>query len=1161
MILHIIYNDLLSLMSIRKSLKKTTHSLGAYFLTFLTTGIITLTLSSCTNNQPKPLHSSTLPEKKLFTILPPHSTGIDFQNTLEENETANYYQYMYLYIGGGVAAADFNQDGLEDLFFVSNSYDNKLYLNQGNLTFKDYTEEAGIQKRAGFDAGVAIADVNQDGWPDIYLSRGGWIEKENRFANMLYINNGPIHSDDDQLAISFTEQAEDYGLADNNRSISSTFFDYDKDGDLDVYIANSPHFLDRESEVLDLETLQTDPKTFAQKGSDKLYQNDGTGHFTDVSEQAGILPDLGFGLNPQVGDLNQDGWMDIYVCNDFRIPDFVYLNNGNGTFSEGRNEVLKHLSFNSMGSDIADINNDGLFDIFTLDMNPEDYVRSKTTMGMTSIDRFQQMVDKGYHYNYMHNMLQLNNGNSTFSEIAQLAGVANTDWSWACLLADFDLDGFNDLYVTNGVFRDVIDRDANNKILKKLRQQGRKSTAKDFLKFTRMLPQQKLTNYFFKNKGDLSFQDASSSWADEAPSFSNGAVYADLDNDGDLDIVVNNINSEATILQNHATETQKGHFLKLQFTGPEKNQAGIGTIARLHLAHKQIQTRQLIRTRGFLSSVSAYMHFGLGKEESVDSLEIIWPDGKTQWKKDIAANQIITIDYDDAVDHKAPAEHITETPLLSEIPFTPTHIDPSFDDYQQQILLPHKLSQTGPAIAKADVNQDGLTDIFIGGGHTQAGVLLLATSSGTFNTQVIQDFQRDRQKEDVGACFFDADGDDDMDLYVVSGSYEFGPNSKLLVDRLYLNNGKGQFTQSRNSLPQVAVASSVVVPADFDQDGDEDLFVGGRVIPGAYPYSPPSYLLINEGGKFTIGTTDRAPDLGKVGMVTDAHWQDMDVDGDLDLVVTGEWMGIEVFINEQGRLLKSETFLSLSSHTGWWNKLLIADIDRDGDQDIIAGNLGLNYKFHASPEKPFHIYTNDFDVNGTVDIILAKNYKNSEVPVRGKVCATQQLPQLATEISSFNDFASRDLEGILGPSLQSALHYEAVEFRSGIFVNEGAGSFSFNPFSLEVQKSVINSILWLDVNQDGIDDLIMAGNNHMSEIETTRADAGIGIVLLGKGNGVFAPIHHTQSGFFADGDVRHLTSIGRADGALILVINNHAKHQMYRINHSTPLLTRTYTSN
>jgi len=1075
-------------------------------------------------------------EDKLFTSVSAATSGIDFQNKIVETEASNYYKYMYTYIGGGVAAADFNNDGLEDLFFVSNQFANKLYLNKGDLKFEDISEKAGIVKRPGFDAGVAVADVNNDGFLDIYITRGGWQQENNGFANMMYINNGDL---------TFTEKAEEYGLAENNRSIAATFFDYDKDGDLDVYISNTPDFEDKGETVLDLVEAQSDPRTLELKGSDKLYQNDGTGHFTDVSQQAGIMPDIGFGLNPQVGDLNNDGWLDVYVCNDFRIPDFVYINQKNGTFKEGRNEFFQHMSFNSMGGDIADVNNDGLPDLLTLDMNPEDYVRSKTTMAMTSLELFAEMVQKDYHHQYMHNMLQINNGEGAFSEIANLAGVANTDWSWSVLMADFDLDGYNDVLVTNGVFRDVIDRDKNNEILQILRQNQRKPTDADFLSFAKMLPQQKLTNYFFKNKGDLTFENVSSTWTDSIPTFSNGATYTDLDNDGDLEVVINNINDAATILKNNAVERAKGDFLKVQFSGTERNKNGVGTIVNLHLTDGSILTRQLITSRGFLSSVSNTLHLGLKKRVAIEMLEVIWPDGKSQYIKDLAINQTLTIRYEDAMD--VAHNDILMLTTFEKVKFNYAHIDPSYNDYSQQILLPHKLSQTGPAIAKADVNGDGREDVFLGGGHTQAGQLFLANSSGGFSKKNVTAFQKDKQREYVGASFFDADQDGDLDLYVASGSYEFKPNSKLLVDRLYLNDGKGNFTKTTGAIPEIPSAASIVVTADYDGDGDVDIFVGGRVISGNYPFAPTSLLLLNEGGTFALATPTLAPELEQIGMVTDAAWHDLDGDEDLDLIVTGEWMGIEVFTNEGGQLTKSDSHENLFDTKGWWNAIQVADVDQDGDADIIAGNLGLNYKFHASPEKPFHVYARDFDFNGTADVFLAKEYQGIEVPVRGKTCTAQQLPHLANKIPSYAEFAINDLEGILGPALKSALHYEANEFRSGIFLNEGNGAFIFSSFPNVVQQSPINSILYEDFDGDGIEDLLLAGNNYQSEIETTRADAGIGVYLKGFGEGEFQPVSHLESGFFVQGDVRGMLKVGNS----VFVANNNDVCELFTIEKSS----------
>ncbi len=1090
--------------------------------------------SSCDDNTAQK-NEVTQEIDKLFTTISSEESKIDFVNTLEETLESNYYQYMYTYIGGGVAVGDLNNDGLVDLYFTSNSSDDKLYLNLGDFKFKDITSSAGTTINDGFNTGVTMVDVNNDKYLDIYVSRGGWKDEDNKFSNLLYINNGDL---------TFTERAAEMGLADANRSIQATFFDYDQDNDLDVYVSNTPDITSR-TQVLDLSKIHNDPKTLELKGSDRLYNNDGTGHFTDVSTKAGLQFDIGFGLNPQVGDLNNDGWSDVYVSNDFNSPDLAYINNQDGTFTESRDKVFKHMSFNSMGSDLADIDNDGLQDLMTLDMNPEDYIRSKTTMGMTSIDQFEQMVESGYHHQYMHNMLQMNNGNGTFSEIGNMSGMANTDWSWSLLSADFDLDGFNDIYVTNGVYRDVIDRDKNNEILKILKENQRKPTAEDFLRFSKMLPQQKLNNYIFQNTGNRTFIDKTSSWCTSSPTFSNGAVYADLDNDGDLDIVTNNINESVTLLRNNATDQTSVNFLKLSFEGPNKNPFGIGATVNLYFNDHSTQTRQLINTRGFLSSVPNVLNFGLGEHKNVEKLEVIWPDGKIQELTNVKANQVLAINYASANSRKE--RQIKET-IFTKTAVDIKHIDPYFNDYDIQVLLPHKLSQTGPAIAKADVNNDGIEDLFLGGGHSQPAQLWLGNTRGKFIKKKNIAFENDKSFEDVGAAFFDADNDGDEDVYVVSGSYEFFSIPKMLIDRLYLNDGNGNFKRSSKALPQVGIAGSVVVPSDYDNDGDIDLFVGGRLITGKYPHPASSLLLINDNGEFSIENDKLAPQLMKIGLITDAVWVDINNDKKTDLVLTGEWMGVQVFLNKNNVLVRSDDYPSLSNAVGWWNRLLIEDVDSDGDLDIVAGNLGLNYKFHASEDKPFEIYSSDFDLNGSEDVILAKDYNGKQVPIRGKGCMTQQLPHLAQTIPTYTDFANKDLKGIVGNNLDEALHYKANEFRSGIFVNHGTEGFKFEPFKIHSQQSPINSILYFDFDDDGNKDLLLAGNNYQSEVETTRADAGIGTFLKGDNNGNFRFISNTESGFFADKDVRNMILITTGQKKYVGVANNNDNFDLFQIN-------------
>ncbi len=1066
-------------------------------------------------------------DAKLFSVLSAQDTNINFQNTLTETVDFNYYQYMYSYIGGGVATGDFDNDGLLDLFFVSNTEACKLYKNLGDLNFEDKSLVANIHPIKGFNTGATVVDINQDGLLDIYLVRGGLDNTNRKFENLLYINEGDFK---------FSEQAAKYGLNDSNRGIHAVFFDMDNDNDLDLFISNTPDIDGKTKDIIDINKTQKNPKSQDLLGNDKLYKNLGNGTFKDVSSIAGIHYDIGFGLNPQVGDLNSDGFLDIYVCNDFKVPDFVYINNGNGTFIDKRHLYLKHMSFNSMGSDVADFNNDGLFDVVSLDMNPEDYVRSKTTMAMTSIPNFEKMVKNNYHHQYMHNMLQINNGNNTFSEIGNMSGIANTDWSWSVLATDFNLDGYEDIYITNGVFRDVIDQDKTREILTKIRAKGKKPTKEDFLTYAQMFPQQKLKNYFFKNNGDLTFENITDTWANIKPTFSNGAIYADLDNDGDLEVITNNINEPITLLKNNAIEQSLGNFISVKFIGPEQNKNGLGVKVTLTTKKGLILTRQLVNSRGFLSSVSNRLHFGLPEGDEVKNMTVYWLDGKQQLIENLDINSHITVNYSGG--SKSEISKKTNETNFKVNPFNYAHKDPYHNDYKLQLLLPYKYSHLGPAIASSDINNDGYKDIFIGGGFDNSSVILLGNEDGSFKEKTSKALKQDSRFEDISAAFFDIDNDGDKDLYVGSGSYEFSPTSRGQQDRLYLNDGQGNFTKSQNILPAFTIVSAVIKPTDFDNDGDIDVFVGGGVIPGKYPLSGNSYLLENKQGKLKI-SKQIFPELK---LVKDAVWKDIDGNDTQDLIVAGEWMGIEVFLNKNGKLEKSNNYSSLSSLNGWWNKLLVEDVDNDGDLDIIAGNLGLNMKFHASNEKPLHVYAKDFDLNGVQDIVLAKYYEGKQVPVRGRTCTSQQMPYIGEKVATFQEFANLGVDGILGESINSALHYKANEFRSGIFINED-NTFTFEPFLNEVQSSVVNSILHDDFDGDGKKDILLAGNNYQFEVETTRSDAGIGVFLKGDNRGNFQFIPNKESGFYTNGDVRHLVNI--EDKSEVIVLVNDGQHQAY----------------
>ena len=1087
--------------------------------------------------------NSSSSDDEIFQIVDSDSSGLDFINVIDETKKVNYFKYMYMYIGGGLAVADFDNDGLEDIFMVSNSNESKLYRNLGDLKFQDVTEISGISKRPGFDVGAAVADINNDGWLDIYITRGGWIDDNDTFANMLFINNGIKKDPDGNGFVTFTEQAKDYGLNDANRGVAATFFDYDRDGDLDLYLSNTPDFEDKSANVIDLEKVATDPRTLALKGSDKLYNNNGKGFFNDVSLSAGIKADIGFGLSPQVGDLNGDSWPDIYVCNDFRVPDFVYLNQQDGTFKESRNETIKHMSFNSMGADIGDINNDGDLDIMTLDMNPEDHVRAKTTMGMTSQYLFELMVNKNYHHQYMHNMLQLNNGNGTFSEISNMAGVANTDWSWSCLFADYDLDGYNDVYVTNGVFRDVIDRDVNNEILQALRTRGRKPTDADFLEFTKKLPQQKLTNYIYKNNGDLTFKDVSTSWVKESPAFSNGAAYADLDNDGDLELIVSNLNDKMTLLKNLSIEKGKGNFVKFKLRGSETNVWGIGATVKLYPQNGQILTRQLVTTRGFLSAVSQVLHFGLATDAKILRGEVIWSDGQVQDLGKIDVNSVMEVKY-------KPGGNLLmadkESPFLFKeevtIPFV--HKETIFDDFKLQTLAPQRFSQEGPALAVADINKDGIDDFYIGGATNQSGELYLGKKGGGYLLVIQPEFIRDKGSEDTDAAFFDVDNDADLDLIVLTGSSELAGGSLASLPKMYINDGKGNFKRDFELLPYISGLCTSVKVVDYNKDGYNDLFIGCRAVPGYYPLSPTHFILLNNGAFFEDYTYAIAPELNGIGMVTDAEWVDINKDGYVDLLLCGEFMGIEVFENNGSHLIRSDKYKTLQGAIGWWNEIALADIDNDGDIDIIAGNQGLNTKHKANMKTPFNVYYNDFDNNSVIDPIYSTFYKDKEVPVRGRVSIIQQIPSWGDRIRTFKEFAEHDIKSLLGSGYQSASKLSAIEFRSGIFRN-AHGEFVFETFEPVLQTAPINSILVADFDGDGQKDLLMAGNNYTYENETTRADAGNGYFLKGNKNGIYGYVPNKTNGFWANNDVRQLAILKSEGKSYVLVANNDKPTQLY----------------
>ncbi|TRO67142.1 VCBS repeat-containing protein [Christiangramia sabulilitoris] len=1090
--------------------------------------LIFIVLQSCSSGS-----NETVDNQKHFIRLNPEKTGIHFKNTLRENDSLNYFSYSYLYMGGGLAAGDINNDGLTDLFFTGNMEPNRLYLNKGNLEFEDISEKAGVSGDNRWFTGVSMADVNGDGFLDIYVSASG---KFGPRENLLYINNTDG---------TFSEKASEYGVADEGHSVQSTFFDYDLDGDLDLYVANYPptnfdapnHFyLFKMQNVKDIET-------------DNLYRND-QGKFTKVTNDAG-LRSFGLTLSATVGDLNEDGWPDIYVSNDFSTPDYMYLNNQDGTFSEVLKEATQQTSFYGMGVDIADYNNDGLLDILQMDMAAKDNRRAKANMASMNPQLFWSTINAGFHYQYMYNALQTNAGNLKgetpfFSNTANLAGVQATDWSWAPLFVDLDNDGWKDIYISNGTRREINNKDYFNK----LKNDPAKNN--DLLEKSLEIPSERVDNFVYRNQGDMTFERVNEQWGLTYEGFSNGAVYADLDNDGDLEIIVNNIDDEATVFENKNPDDN--NYLKIDFRGPDNNKFGIGT--RVYLKNgEQTQLQELNLTRGFQSSVAPQVHFGLGKDQTIGELKVVWPDRRVEILKDISVNQTLTLDYKNSKTETSlvpenPEEKLFTTINADSLDLEYQHIENRYDDFQNEILLPHKTSMFGPGMAKGDLNGDGLEDLFIGAATQYHPGIFFQTKNG-FQKKEFRDIQEDRLYEDLGALIFDADNDGDNDLYVVSGGNEFDKNSKALQDRLYINEN-GDFKRSVSALPEMLTSGSRVYANDFDNDGDLDLFVGGRLVPGSYPAPANSYILENNSKNGQVSfkdvTQDIAPDLSELGMVTSATWTDFDNDGWTDLVVAGEWMPIKVFKNNNGGFIDISKQLGLADTTGWWFSIREGDFDNDGDMDFIAGNLGLNYKYKASEKGSFDIYYYDFDGNSINDIVLSYFNDGEKFPVRGRECSSQQMPGIKNKFKDYNSFANASLEDIYTTDyLENALHYQVKSFAS-IYIENREDGFKIHQLPVEAQISNINQILVEDFDEDGNLDALIAGNLFASEVETPRADAGIGLLLKGNGKGQFQAVQARESGFFVPGDVKDMIRLKTAHGDYIISAKNNDKLQLIKVN-------------
>ncbi len=1086
--------------------------------------------------------------KPLFVDVPSHETGIHFNNRIELNDSINPMAMENVFNGGGVGVGDFNRDGRPDLYFTGSLVSNKLYLNEGGFAFKDITAEAGVDGAGKWCRGVAVVDINNDGWPDIYVCATLKKRPEER-TNLLYINQGT----DAKGIPHFKEMAQQYGLADSGHSTQAVFFDYDNDGDLDVYIVtneiNKAKYPNLFHPIL---------RDGSNPSTGRLYRNDWNDSlhhpvFTDVSKAAGITTE-GYGHTAIVTDINGDGWKDIYVTDDYVSNDLLWINNHDGTFSEHLSDYFKHTSANAMGGDIIDINNDGLPDVVTLDMNPEDNFRKKTMMNAGNYQNYINSDQFGYNYQYVRNTLQLNQGPRVgpgdsigppvFSEIGFYAGMAETDWSWTPLVMDFDNDGYRDIIVTNGYPRDVTDHDF---IAFSNKARGIAST-KQLLD---EIPEVKLHSYAFRNKGDLTFEPVSAEWGLGKPGFSNGAAYVDLDGDGDMDVVVNNINDEAKVYRNMTRERHAGtsHFLQVHLKGDSPNIAGLGASVELHYGGGRQQAYEYTPYRGYLSSDEQVAHFGLGAYERVDSVIVKWPDNKMQLLRDVRADQKIEIYQRDARQSSAGVRPVIANATLfrditdaAGVHYVARQRD--FIDFNVQKMLPHKLSQYGPGMAVSDVDGNGLDDLVVGGAAGHSAEIFLQQADGRFLCYPLQDDSATKLGDDLGVLLFDANGDGLPDLYVASGGYENDANSKGYKDRFYINDGRGHFTEVPDALPINFTSKGCVRAVDYDHDGRLDLFIGGRVDPHHYPEPVSSFIYHNDSKngaiRFTDVTGKVAPDLQKIGMVCDALWTDVDNDGWPDLVLAGEWMPFTVLRNEKGVFKNITAETGIAGQQGWWNSIVAGDFDNDGDIDYVVGNLGLNSFYRASNEYPVHVYGKDFDNNGIYDMMTSLylpdvNGKMAEFPTSSRDDLLRQMNSMRKKFPTYRSYAVATMNEVLTPAQrQGATILSANQFRSCLFRNDGGGKFSMVPLPMQAQFSLLNGMVAEDFDGDGNLDLVVNGNDYGTEVTTGRYDALNGLFLKGDGKGGFVAETILQSGIYIPGDGKSLVTLRGAGGHCLL---------------------------
>ncbi len=1092
---------------------------------------------------------------RCFTLLPATATGIDFENRLEFDPEFNVYRYRNYYNGGGVAIGDVNNDGLMDIYLTANMSDNRLYLNKGNLKFEDITDRAKVKGSRKWSTGVTMADVNGDGWLDIYVCHSGDLQGRG-MENELFINRG---NSEGGVPV-FEESAAQYHLDDRGYGTHAAFLDYDHDGDLDCYILNNAFTAIGSFNLKN--NLRTERDSL---GGHKLMRNDGPpsggkGGFTDVSRESGIYGSkIAFGLGVTVGDVNSDGWQDIYVSNDFFERDYLYINQQNGRFEEVLEQRFQHCSAASMGADMADINNDALPDIFATDMLPQNERRIKTKTTFDSWNHYQvDLVDNGYFHQFTRNMLQVNNGDGTFSDMACLAGVEATDWSWSALIADFDNDGWKDIFIANGIYQDLTDQDfiqyIDNDQTKRaiITEKG-----VDYKKLVEAIPSEPVPNYAFRNLGatpgqptGLQFRNAAADWGLDQPGFSNGAAYGDLDNDGDLDLVVNNINAQAWLYRNNTSAgPKKQHWLRVVLRGDKGNPFGFGA-KLLAKAGGMTYYLEQMPTRGFQSSVDHRPLFGLGAISQIDTLWIQWPDQKCQMITGLKADREVVVEHRSAANlpnHPfvpAPPPPVLFRKATGLPPFDFRHRENTYSDFDVDRLCFQMLSTQGPGLAVADVNGDGMDDFYVSGATGEAGRLYLQSVSGHFTHAPQPDFIADAAYEDTRCLFLDADRDGDPDLYVGSGGSEVAPpGSPPLAynDRLYRNDGRGHFTRADAALPgDKPAATGCVKAADYDNDGDLDIFTGIRLLPGAYGIPMSSYLVKNDGkGKFSLANRQDAPELQDLGMVTDAVWSDVDNDSDPDLVIVGEYMPLTLFVNTRGKLKKTVPKGMEQSH-GWWNTIEAADIDGDGDMDYILGNFGLNSRFRADTAHPIEMYVHDFDKNGMIEQLVCQFNEKGTYPLVLRHDLVSQMPVLKKKFVKYADYAYQTVLEIFTPEqLQGAVRHQAFTLSSAIAVNDGKGGFALRSLPWQAQLAPVYSILFRDFDSDGHPDILLAGNHYEIKPEIGRADGSRGLILRGDGKGNFSALPSAWSGLYIQGAVRDMEVMVAGGKKRLLVARNN----------------------